>query len=83
MASMGVLWAVFTPAVLSWAAFVGVSVLGFLVLSGVLTIAMRSPQTVWQVIADTESESRGVAGLRRVAIPATMPINQLKGDRPQ
>jgi len=80
MTSMGVVWAVFTPAVLSWTGFVGVSVLGFLVLSAVLTMTMRSPQTVWQVIADTESEPGGAARLMRVAIPAIGPINQMKGD---
>ncbi len=80
---MGAVWAVFTPAVLSWTALVWITVLGFAVLSGVLTMVMRSPRSVWQVIADSEVEPHGVARLARVGIPATTPITQTKGDRPR
>jgi len=84
VASMAVVWAVFTPAVLSWPAFLWLSVVGFLVLSGVLTVAMRSPRSVGDVIADTEAEApRGFGRLARIAIPEAKPFDRMKGDAPR
>jgi cytochrome c-type biogenesis protein CcmH/NrfF len=47
----------FTPRVLSWAGLVWLSVVGFLLLSGLLMVVTRSrSRTATQVIADTEAE---------------------------
>jgi hypothetical protein len=56
VASMSLVWAVFVPSVLSWTGLAWVSVLSFLTLSAALTVAMRSPRSVAQVIAATEAE---------------------------
>ena len=82
--SMLFVWAVFTPSPLSFTALAWVSVLGFMALSVGLTVALRSPRSLAQVIADTEAEpTRGAARLARVAMPLLGPPNRMKGDGPR
>jgi putative Ca2+/H+ antiporter (TMEM165/GDT1 family) len=82
--SMSVVWGVFTPSVLPWTGLAWVSVLSFMALTVALSVAMRSPRSVAQVIADAEAEpARGVARLARVALPVFGPVNRMKGDGPR
>ncbi len=82
--SMVFVWAVFTPYPLSFTGLAWVSVLGFLVLSVGLTVVMRSPRSLSQVIADAETEpTRGVARLARAALPVFGPVNRMEGDGPR
>jgi hypothetical protein len=82
--SMVFVWAVFTPSPLSFTGLVWVSVLGFLALSVGLTVLIRSPRSLAQVIEDAEGEpTLGVARLARVAMPMLGPPNPMKGDAPR